>query len=1352
MTVSPLPHQARSIAAMAVAYTVSGEKKTGPPKAAKATKADCAESDRVVSSVDMFKVLQTEMGRIIKVIEGVEELHNADKLWPHEKPFGEDIESLRQYLPEAKKKAASTRYRVAVIGPMKAGKSTAVNSMVGISVAPKRMEAMTQIATVVTNVEGKTIPAMKVFTRPFYGAVRMLHEIAVGNFEYFSDVNPVIVNTEAVQSVVYKMSKDVKDVFNQIRDNEENWIEQLSAVAQNSSDEGQMLITGESVASAEELIRSWLTRINDICRIGSFFSYADGFDKIEAPVGVRLRGGLLFFVEQMFEDANLPEIEVEMELCRRFPGGTVGSFSLIDTPGPDEAEQGKLLYEKVEQVLQEADAVICVINGRQLRNQAEASVRRLINKMKQFEMQDNILVLINHMDLIPKDQYGLDREEQMRISTADSFLGNSQNLDRVYPTSAFQALCNMQMGKLLEALGEQFPDIEHHTGYESTGYQELLRHLQRDVPHTASWMEEWIQQSYGNDGLPWDLADEDMMPRNLLKAVTVKNADRWTKSRLEKPMEIVFNQWAGKVACANLMEALRYLDCLFGIRDKLQRTYNTSVSGEDGLQMMLEECMNRRNQLISDYEQKVRKQKQEGAKLKRDVQRICRDAQRQLEASIKNEFETNASVFIQKLANERPDWVVSGFFDENGTLCPPEGGTDGYDEDVRVKFGTEMEYNRRKASFMADFGNQVDVFLSRHAKIFSDRLKEFDKDSTDTIADQLKDQGFGKKSISGRNLRASVNDVRTVAAKRKKLFSGRWGFGTAVGGGAAAAAAGAAGFMLASVATGGLAAVFAGAAAVAGGVGAGFAKTVATEKIALSRNLMDKESHISGTIATKQWSEQVLLHCDSEVDRTLGALEDQHERNSIENQDEIHEIVRKRDQAAGAKEQEARKAMTLMSAVDYFIRELKVVKQHCEFVQEQTGVNFGDVDGPVLPKIVSLVPCPIGRSHHHIFLSYRRVDHGLARAIVMKLEALGYKVFMDVGESGLKAGNFQEQLEDRLKNTPVVLALFTQHTNADGSIEFNRIHKKGDFVRLELRAALGLKKLLIPFFASDFDLRGLVSSADLPPDVAAVRDQNMVKLDAVTFFDESIARVHSFISDAARTGKLDELTEFDGPLPPELESNTPRTELNSATVLDLPTPPTPTPASNLPPGSPAAAAGTEVDFATLPGNVYIQLKSQLKTRNLLVDGTNEEMVARLEAYERGEYEPALEAESRSSFQMPVSELKDLVGLHETAISASAPTAANLSAVDFLQRTAQHAPIVLVQATALEEPAPELVPEQVAPEQAGPGDAKEEALVAKLKENKLEEFLENFKVRSSNCSIYCERERRKFLDCCPRLFV
>jgi|EP01046_Picozoa_sp_COSAG06_P001571 hypothetical protein len=50
-----------------------------------------------------------------------------------------------------------------------------------------------------------------------------------------------------------------------------------------------------------------------------------------------------------------------------------------------------------------------------------------------------------------------------------------------------------------------------------------------------------------------------------------------------------------------------------------------------------------------------------------------------------------------------------------------------------------------------------------------------------------------------------------------------------------------------------------------------------------------------------------------------------------------------------------------------------------------------------------------------------------------------------------------------LKDTPVVVCLLTSTLNAtSGQPEFMRIRNPGDFVRLELRAALGMKKLIIP--------------------------------------------------------------------------------------------------------------------------------------------------------------------------------------------------------------------------------------------------------------------------------------------------
>jgi predicted GTPase len=58
---------------------------------------------------------------------------------------------------------------------------------------------------------------------------------------------------------------------------------------------------------------------------------------------------------------------------------TLGDFQLVDTPGPDEAGQGDTLMTKVKEILREADAIICVLNGRLLRNKAEHNIQKLIN-------------------------------------------------------------------------------------------------------------------------------------------------------------------------------------------------------------------------------------------------------------------------------------------------------------------------------------------------------------------------------------------------------------------------------------------------------------------------------------------------------------------------------------------------------------------------------------------------------------------------------------------------------------------------------------------------------------------------------------------------------------------------------------------------------------------------------------------------------------------------------------------------------------------------------------------------------------------------------------------------------------
>ena len=116
-----------------------------------------------------------------------------------------------------------------------------------------------------------------------------------------------------------------------------------------------------------------------------------------------------------------------------------------------------------------------------------------------------------------------------------------------------------------------------------------------------------------------------------------------------------------------------------------------------------------------------------------------------------------------------------------------------------------------------------------------------------------------------------------------------------------------------------------------------------------------------------------------------------------------------------------------------------------------------------------------------IFLSYRRSHSGEARSMKMGLERLGYKVFFDLDrDSGLGVGPFQQQLEQTLANTDVVLILITaapsgpQSTvdtdggrfNMSSTETMKEYARRGwtDYCGVEVEHALKADKIVIPVY------------------------------------------------------------------------------------------------------------------------------------------------------------------------------------------------------------------------------------------------------------------------------------------------
>jgi hypothetical protein len=227
--------------------------------------------------------------------------------------------------------------------------------MVGISLAPKRTEAMTQIATSIEHKKGQLIPELHFKPAPFKAALRCIRAIGIG--DYGRGADPAVLNPVRQAIVDKQMSSAVQEVYHTIiqapldrgtrvskldaifrelvtvppeaqRSNQKQldetwntivilelmqWLDEGSEPepeheshvpegAPPGTDESIKVITcNENLLRSEEAIRHWLTRLNDIARIACFFASKHEFEA--AKLGSH--------IEAMFD--NLPEVKVRLQ-------------------------------------------------------------------------------------------------------------------------------------------------------------------------------------------------------------------------------------------------------------------------------------------------------------------------------------------------------------------------------------------------------------------------------------------------------------------------------------------------------------------------------------------------------------------------------------------------------------------------------------------------------------------------------------------------------------------------------------------------------------------------------------------------------------------------------------------------------------------------------------------------------------------------------------------------------------------------------------------------------------------------------------------------------------------------------
>ncbi|HBE2813720.1 TPA: dynamin family protein [Escherichia coli] len=287
-------------------------------------------------------------------------------------------------------KTARREMVLAVVGTMKAGKSTTINAIVGQEILPNRNRPMTSVPTLIRHVPGKTEPVL--------------------HLEHIQPVRNLLITLQ--EKLATPAGQQVAQTLQQTGDTRE--------LLDILTDDGWL----KNEYHGEEEIFTGLASLNDLVRLAAAMGSEFPFDEYA-------------------EVQKLPVINVEfshlvgMDECQ-------GTLTLLDTPGPNEAGQPQMEVMMRDQ-LQKASAVLAVMDYTQMNSKADEEVRKELNAIADVSV-GRLFVLVNKFDEKDRNGDGADAVCQKVPAMLNS---DVLPASRVYPGSSRQAyLANRALHEL----------------------------------------------------------------------------------------------------------------------------------------------------------------------------------------------------------------------------------------------------------------------------------------------------------------------------------------------------------------------------------------------------------------------------------------------------------------------------------------------------------------------------------------------------------------------------------------------------------------------------------------------------------------------------------------------------------------------------------------------------------------------------------------------------------------------------------------------------------------------------------------------------------------------------------------
>lgn len=294
-----------------------------------------------------------------------------------------------QEVTELLEKAENLELRLAILAPMKAGKSTIVNVVVAQELLPSRNAAMTSVPTEIIFNKQLSEPILTLKNQTLEIFQKAIEQIR-REIDFFG------------HNKIFDKIAAFPHLFNL-----------LSEIQQRGNLPLQAKTTGR-----ESIVKS-LTLVNDLVRLYTIVSPPEDVFKhlIEIPS-----------IETSFWHSQGSQ-----------QSDKLGNLVIVDTPGPNEAGQNLKLTAVVQEQLRKSSIVLIVLDFTQLNSKAAEDIKKLLEPVIMLLGKENLYVLINKIDQRRKGD--LTSGEVKDFVFADLGLNQVADQDRVFEVSAIRAFC-----------------------------------------------------------------------------------------------------------------------------------------------------------------------------------------------------------------------------------------------------------------------------------------------------------------------------------------------------------------------------------------------------------------------------------------------------------------------------------------------------------------------------------------------------------------------------------------------------------------------------------------------------------------------------------------------------------------------------------------------------------------------------------------------------------------------------------------------------------------------------------------------------------------------------------------------